>query len=94
MITRREMVRSSVSASVGALFAGARRRFLFLDASRAFSNLPDGDSDPPLAPGAPNSAQRLALIDPRYRVALLTNWQVKGKLQEEWRRGWDSSHRH
>jgi len=63
MITRRKIIGCSTWASVGALVAAARPRFLFLDGSRVFSDPPDGDSDPRLAPGAPNSSQRLALID-------------------------------
>lgn len=61
MITRREAVRHLASASAGACFAASQLGLGFSlapDASAATD-----DSNPPLAPGAPTSPERTALID-------------------------------
>lgn len=61
MITRREAVRLLGSASVGAWFATAPMgRGVSMLRNVSTSNY---DSTPPLAPGAPMSPERLALID-------------------------------
>src|SRR5579863_5997975 len=61
MITRRAAVRLLGSASAGAWYAGAQMGLDFMLSLKAAATNPD--STPALAPGAPKSAERLALID-------------------------------
>jgi predicted peptidase len=61
MITRREAVQVLGSASAGAWFAAVQAGFNFSIASNAFAGW--HDSTPPLAPGAPTSPEKLALIE-------------------------------
>ena len=61
MITRREAVRLLGSASAGAWVAAMGLGFNFSLAPDAFAE--KHDSAPPLAPGAPNSPERTALIE-------------------------------
>jgi predicted peptidase len=63
MITRREAVRLLGSASVGAWFAATQTGLNFLIASTASAAAAKGNSAPPLAPGAPMSPERIALIE-------------------------------
>ncbi len=63
MITRRESLRVLASISAGAWFAGARTAFGFWLAPNSSAARAKGDSTPPLAPGAPMSAERIALIE-------------------------------
>ncbi len=61
MMTRREAVRLLSSASAGAWFAAAQ---IGLNLSIApAAGAANSDSTPPLAPGSPMSAERMALID-------------------------------
>jgi predicted peptidase len=62
-ITRRETLRVLASISAGAWFAGARTGFGFSIAPNSSAAAAKADSTPPLAPGAPMSAERLALIE-------------------------------
>jgi predicted peptidase len=62
MITRREAVRRLGSASAGAWLA-AETAFGLSIAPNAFGATAKDDSTPPLAPGAPKSAERTALIE-------------------------------
>ncbi len=62
MITRREAVRLLGSASAGAWLAAAQIGLDFSIAPNA-SAAPRDDSAPSLAPGAPTSPERLALIE-------------------------------
>src|SRR5215475_4263793 len=59
-LTRREAVRLLSSASTAACFAA--HPGLYLSLFPQVSTSPD-DATPPLAPGAPNSPERLALIE-------------------------------
>jgi len=61
MMTRREAVRLLSSASAGAWLAAGQIGFNFSIAPNA--SAAKDDSTPPLAPGAPNSPERLALVD-------------------------------
>ena len=61
MITRREAVRLLGSASVGAWFAATQTGLNFSTAPNA--SAANYDSTPPLAPGAPVSPERIALIE-------------------------------
>jgi predicted peptidase len=61
MITRREAVRLLGSASVRAFFAPNRAGINFALSRKAVATKPD--STPTLAPGAPNSPERLALVE-------------------------------
>ena len=61
MITRREAVRLLGSASAGAWFAVAQTALNFSMAPDVFAA--KDDSTPPLAPGAPMSPERIALIE-------------------------------
>ncbi|MGA8142773.1 MAG: prolyl oligopeptidase family serine peptidase [Candidatus Acidiferrales bacterium] len=61
MITRREAIRLLGSASAGAWLAAARIGLNFSLAPNASAI--NYDSAPPLAPGAPTSPERIALID-------------------------------
>jgi len=63
MITRREAVRLLGSASAGAWFGAAQLGLHFAMAPDASAAAERDDSTPPLAPGAPISPERLALID-------------------------------
>ena len=61
MITRRQAVRLLGSASAGAWFAAAQLGLNFSIAPNA--SAAEDDSAPPLAPGAPKSPERMALIE-------------------------------
>jgi predicted peptidase len=61
MITRREAVRLLGSASAGAWYAATQMGLNSALSSKAFAAKPE--STPALAPGAPRSPERLALID-------------------------------
>lgn len=61
MITRREAVRRLASASTGAWLAAAGMGLNLSQTSNAFAATSD-ESTPPLAPGAPTSPERMALI--------------------------------
>jgi predicted peptidase len=61
LITRREAVRLLGSASVGAWFAATQTGLNFSTAPNA--SAANYDSTPPLAPGAPVSPERIALIE-------------------------------
>jgi predicted peptidase len=61
MITRREAIRLLSSGSAGAWVAATQVGFNLSIAAKAIAA--NGDSTPPLAPGSPMSAERLALID-------------------------------
>jgi predicted peptidase len=63
MMTRREAVRLLGSASAGAWFAATQLGLNFSVAEIASAAAANYDSTPPLAPGAPMSPERLALID-------------------------------
>jgi predicted peptidase len=63
MITRREALRLLGSASVAAWLAPPLRRRNSSLAPNFFAAKDKDDSTPPLAPGSPNSAERVALID-------------------------------
>src|SRR6202162_2134841 len=63
MITRREAVRLLGSASVAAWLKAAHRGLNFSLLANAFEANDKADSTPPLAPGSPNSPERVALID-------------------------------
>jgi predicted peptidase len=63
MITRRNALRLLSSASAAACFAPSRIGLHLSLAAGVFPGAPPGDSAPPLAPGAPNSPERLALIE-------------------------------
>jgi predicted peptidase len=63
MITRRDALRLLSSASAAACFAPSRTGLHLSLATGAFAVAPGGDSVPPLAPGAPKSPERLALIE-------------------------------
>ncbi len=63
MITRRGAVRLLGSASVAAWLTAAHRDLNFSLLANAFAAKDQGNSTPPLAPGSPNSAERVALID-------------------------------
>ena len=62
MITRREAVRLLSSASAGIWF-GARTTLGFPISQNSSSASAKNDATPPLAPGSPNSPERVALID-------------------------------
>jgi predicted peptidase len=61
MITRRNAVRLLASAAVAAPFAGGRAGLSFSIAPNAAAT--NSDTTPPLAPGAPTSPERMALIE-------------------------------
>jgi predicted peptidase len=63
MITRREAVRLLGSASAGAWFAAAQIGFNFSIAPNASAAAVKDTKTPPLAPGAPTSPERMALIE-------------------------------
>jgi predicted peptidase len=63
MITRREAVRLLGSASAGACVAAAQTGLNFLIAPYAAGVAAKDDSSPRLAPGAPTSTERMALIE-------------------------------
>lgn len=63
MITRREAVRLLGSASAGAWIAAVHAGASLAIARKAFAASGADDSAPALAPGAPNSPERLALIE-------------------------------
>jgi predicted peptidase len=63
MITRREAVRLLGSAAAGAWFAAAQIGLNLSIAPNASAASANDDSTPPLAPGAPMSPERLALIE-------------------------------
>jgi predicted peptidase len=63
MISRRNVLRLLSSASAAACFVPSRIGLHLSLAAGAFPGAPGGDSAPPLAPGAPNSSERLALIE-------------------------------
>jgi predicted peptidase len=63
MITRRKALRLLSSASAAACFAPTLSGFHLSPAARTFALMPGDDAAPPLAPGAPNSPERLALIE-------------------------------
>ena len=62
MMTRREVIRLLGSASVGAGLAAAKTGLNLSIAPNAAAAAKD-DSTPPLAPGAPTSSERMALIE-------------------------------
>jgi predicted peptidase len=62
-ITRRETLRVLASISVGACLAGARPCFGLSIAPNSSTAEAKDDSTPPLVPGVPMSAERIALID-------------------------------
>ena len=62
MITRREAVRLLGSASAGAWFAAAQIGLNYSIAPNASASVKDTKT-PPLAPGAPTSPERMALIE-------------------------------
>jgi len=63
MITRREAVRLMGSASAGACLTAAQIGFNFSIVPKASAAPANDESDPPLAPGAPTSPERMALIE-------------------------------
>jgi predicted peptidase len=63
MITRRDAVRLLGSASAVAWLTAAHRGLIFSSLANVFAAKEKDDSTPPLAPGSPNSPERLALID-------------------------------
>jgi predicted peptidase len=63
LMTRRENLRVLASISAGAWFAGGSTAFGFRLAPNSSAAAAKGDSTPPLAPGAPMSAERIALIE-------------------------------
>lgn len=63
MMKRREAIGLLGSMSVGALFAETRNGLGSLMTATSNTQPAQGDTTPPLAPGAPTSAERIALID-------------------------------
>jgi predicted peptidase len=63
MVTRRDAVRLLGSASAGAWLAASQTGLNFLVLPNAFAAGAKDDSTPPLAPGAPESPERMALIE-------------------------------
>ena len=63
LITRRDAFRRLGSASAGVWLATAQRSLIFSIAPTASAATSKDDRTPPLAPGAPNSPERTALID-------------------------------
>jgi predicted peptidase len=69
MITRREALGLIGSISTAALVAQGRSLGAMLPSLGSSANILQGDVTPPLAPGAPSSTERLALIDAFKRKA-------------------------
>jgi predicted peptidase len=63
LMTRREAVRLLSTASAGAWFATAQMSLNLRMAPNASATAASDDSTPPLAPGAPTSPERMALIE-------------------------------
>ena len=69
MTTRRQAIGLLGSISVGTLWAAPRRGLASLIAPASGDAARQGDPTPPLAPGAPTSPERIALIDAFKRTS-------------------------